>query len=142
MAELLWVFDRTLADLTNNTDKAFVNYVDLNRIETRMQELSDSLNSYTYLNTITTKTDWQKQTSDNIDTNIPFLHQLIRIMDNEQKLIDAYYVYSTTPPLPKSLENIDYSGFNNIEKILYDLHLMIQSMIDNFRECDTFYCGE
>lgn len=140
MAE--WIFDRTQADLANNTDKSFINYADLNRIETRMQELSAVLNDYMYRQQITAKTDWTKQTDASDLTNIPTKNHLDRLHANEAVLIDAFFIYPTTPQLPETFECLTIYTANDIEKILYDLHLMIEDMENNFLECGAFECGE
>ena len=138
----LWIYHRTQADVDNGTDLAYVNYWDLNRIETRMRELTDMLNGYAYSQNIVTKTDWTKQSDTSDLTNIPTLEHLKRLHDNLEKLISAFFVYPYTPDLPESFENLNVQKMNDIEKILRDLHYMIKDMETHFRECDTFYCGE
>ena len=136
------IFDRTEHDLRNGTDKAYINYWDLNRIEACIKDLSAQLNDYMYCQSTTVKTDWGKQTAISDMTNIPTLEHMERIRDNMQLLIAAFFVYPTTPQLPETFENLTIYTANDIEKILYDLHLMKESMTANFRECNTFYCGE
>ena len=141
-SEQLWIYNRKQSDLKNNTKKAFINYQDLNRIETRMSELTALLNQYLYVQSITTKTDWEKVTNSNFATNTPTLSHINRLHDNEQKLINAFFVYPTTPTLPVTFEYLDIYRMNNVEKILRDLYMMVLDMVSYFRECDTFYCGE
>lgn len=140
--DALWIFYRTVNDLLNETNLAYINYTDLNRIENRMKELTEQLNKYKYSNHIITKTNWKKQTSTNELTNIPLKTELIRIKNNLDILVDSYYIFTTTPPLPNSLENLTIFTANNIEKILYDLHLLIKQMINSYKYCGTFNCGE
>lgn len=137
-----WIYLRKQSDIDNDTDLAYVNYWDLNRIETRMQELSDKLNSYAYVQNIVTKKDWMKQSDVEDLTNIPTLAHLQRMHTNLAKLIEAYYVYSDTPALPETFENLTVFKMNDIEKILHDLHYTIKDMQIRFRECGTFECGE
>ena len=40
------IYDRTYQDLVNETDKAYISYTDLNRIEESVKYLSDILNRY------------------------------------------------------------------------------------------------
>lgn len=138
----LWIFDRTQADLLNGTSKSYINYSDLNRIESRMKELSELLNEYMYRQQITVKTDWSKQVSVNDLTNIPTKANLDRMRNNEKVLIDAFFVYPSTPNLPESFEYLTIYTANDIEKILYDLHLMILDMEENFLECGDIECME
>lgn len=136
------IFNRTVTDLKNCTDKAYINYWDLNRIEECIKDLSEQLNNYMYCQNTTVKTDWGKQTAISDMTNIPTLEHIERIRNNMQLLIAAFFVYSTTPKLPDTFEKLTIYTANDVEKILYDLHLATESMISNFRECNTFYCGE
>lgn len=140
--DILWLFYRTVNDILNDTDRNYINFTDLNRIETRMQELTTELNKYKYISHINTKTNWQKQTSTNEITNIPLKTHLERIRNNLKLLIKYYYTYSTTPELPNTLENLTIYKANDVEKILYDLHLIINSMKNTFIYCGTVECGE
>lgn len=140
--DILWLFYRTVNDILNDTSRNYINYIDLNRIENRMQELTEQLNQYKYTNNIETKTDWVKQESTEELTNFPLKTQIDRIRNNLKLLIKNYYTYSTTPELPNTLENLTIYKANDIEKILYDLHLIIKSMENTFIYCGTVECGE
>ena len=142
IGDILYVFDRNLTDVVNDTQKAYLNYFDLNRIETRMQELTNLMNKYGYVNHIITKTNWIKQISSNDLSNFPILSELKRIHDNEQTLMDSLYVYTSTPLLPNNIENLTIYNVNDIEKILYHLHLIIKSIENTFIYCGTVECGE
>lgn len=141
-----WVYDRTANDVKNETDKGFINYTDFNRIESDIAELEETLNEYGYLlpETLVIKTDWQEQGylgTSGMD-NIPTLAHMNRILYNIRVLRAAYQVYPTTPATPSTMEFATYKTFNNIEKILYDLWLMLHDTEKYFRECNTFDCGE
>ena len=140
--EVLYIFDRNSTDLLNDTQKAYLNYFDLNRIETRMQELTNLMNKYGYVNHIITKTNWIQQISSNDLSNFPILSELKRIHDNEQTLMDSFYVYPSTPLLPNNIENLTIYNVNDIEKILYHLHLIIKSIENTFVYCGAVECGE
>ena len=141
-ADELYIFNRTQQDLDNNTSRAYINYPDLNRIESRISELAAELTSAGYYVIIICKTDWVRHSSGISISEIPTLTQLIRIHDNIQELMNKYLVYSTTPKLPQTLEKLTIEGANGIEKILFDIKQIAQSMKIYYRECDTFYCGE
>ena len=140
--DILWVFYRTVNDILNDTDRNYINYTDLNRIESRMQELTEQLNQYKYTNNIETKTDWVKQESTEEITNFPLKTQIDRIRNNLQILIQSYYTYPSTPNLPDTFENLDIYKINDVEKILYDLHIIIKSIENTFIYCGTVECGE
>lgn len=137
-----YIFDRTKQDLNKDTFKAYINYTDLNRIESRIKKISEMLCYHAYPQQCDTRT-WEHQTSTDTTENIPLKSRdMERIRNNIKKLISQFYVFSYTPALPDNFENIDIKKMNEIEKTLFDLHQMIRAMIDNFRECDTFECGE
>lgn len=140
-----FVFDRTEQDLINETDKAFINFTDLNRIESAAQELNDAIVNYAYrLNEMLThKINWAKQTTLGVVSldNIPTTEQLTRILSNITKLKAAYFTYDDTPELPLTLDYATIQTFNSLEKNLHDMHLIVTEMRDDFRECGTFGCG-
>lgn len=140
-----WVYDRTEADVRNETDKGFINYTDFNRIESDIAELEATLNEYGYLlpETLVNKTDWHEQGElvSGMD-NIPTLAHMNRILYNIGVLRSTYQVYPTTPDTPATMEFATYQTFNDIEKILYDLWLMLHDTERYFRQCNTFDCGE
>ncbi len=140
-----WVYDRTEYDVINETDKGFINYTDFNRIESDIEELEDILNAYGYTlpETLVNKTNWHAQgyLGSGMD-NIPTLAHMNRILHNISVLLSVYRVYPTTPTLPSTMEFATYKTFNDIEKILYDLWLMLRDTEHYFRECNTFDCGE
>lgn len=139
--DVLWLFYRTVNDILNDTDRNYINYQDLNRIETRMQELTTQLNQYKYMNKITTKTNWAKQTSTNDISNIPLTSQLSRIKENLDILMNSYYTYFSTPQSPRTLEYLTIDKVNDIEKILYDLHLLLKDMKKDFKYCGLILSG-
>lgn len=128
------VYDRLQWDVDNGTDKGFMNYHDLNRIETNCKFLAEVLIGYGYPVVVVTKTDWKR-------TDFPYLSELERIAGNIQLLKDNFYALPTTPALPDNLEVMYYYKLNDIEKILFDLNSVIDLMIKSFRYCGTFYAG-
>ena len=139
--DILWLFYRDINDIIANTERTYINYTDLNRIETRMEELSNQLNNYKYFNNIQTKTDWDKQTNTNSSTNIPIKNELTIIVNNLKTLVNYYYVYDTTPNCIDSFENLDIYKANDIEEILYDLQDVINNAKKQFKFCGTIFCG-
>ena len=63
-----------------------------------------------------------------------------RILDNTNVLRNAFFVYKATPNTPPI--SYHWQDINALEKILYDLDVMINDVKSNYRECGTFYCGE
>jgi len=104
--------DRTSADILNETDKAFISYTDLNRIEQACSYLAGLLHV-----TITTKT-W---TMDEFRTET----QMARIRSNIQTLLNAFYQDPNNPILPTVIKYENYKEANDIEQILYNIENMI-----------------
>lgn len=55
-------------------------------------------------------------------------------------LRDSFFDYAETPK--ELFLEYTYQNINNLEKILFDLKRMMDFVMSNYRECDTFYCGE
>ena len=138
------IFDRTLADVEyakqqlvhnlNNVDfKGCFNAKDILRIENNTRYLADALNNLCYRNDITTQSSWTVN-------SVPNVTNIVRIINNVSKLISAYYKPNNAPNLPTTL--LTYEQVNALEKNLYLIKEMLEDMINSFRECGTFECGE
>lgn len=114
-------------------EKGFITIDTINRIENKQSELKTLLNNIGYYNTDIYNKTWDE--SDVFTEN-----DLTRIVNNTIVLRKAFFVYFNSPANP--IAKYHYTEINSIEKILYDLERMKEYIITNFRECDTFYCGE
>ena len=126
------IYDRTEEDLINLTKKAFYNYDDLNRIEEWCEYLAQKLNSYSYLVSITTKTDWTM-------FDFPTQNEIERIRTNINKLQQAYFSFTK---IPKTLDNMTIEKANDVERILFEVNDVIEKMIAQFFYCRELYSGE
>lgn len=107
----------------------------LNRIEGKQAELKNLFNELGYWNTadVKCKTDWKY-------TDIFRDEDFQRIIDNENILRKAFFVYTDTPGTPDI--SFHYEDINSLEKILVDLDVMINDVKSNYRECGNYNCGE
>lgn len=105
----------------------------LNRIETKQEELKNLFNEIGYWNTPTTNKTWGENNIFNAD-------EFQRIVDNTNILRQAFFVYKATPNTPPI--SYYWDDINALEKILYDLDVMINDVKSNYRECGTFESGE
>ena len=114
-------------------NKGTFNYTDLNRIENKQEELKNLFNDMGYWNTSITNKVWGENDIFNVD-------EFQRILDNTNVLRNAFFVYMDTPKTP----NVSYywQDINALEKILYDLDVMINDVKSHYRECGTFESGE
>lgn len=103
----------------------------LNRIENKQTELKNLLNDMGYWNTQIVNREW---TAGDIFTKDDFQ----RIIDNENTLRDAFFSYASTPATPSV--SFHYSDINNLEKVLFDIDVMINDVKSNYRECGEFEC--
>lgn len=105
----------------------------LNRIETKQEELKNLFNDMGYWNTPTTNKLWSENDIFNID-------EFRRIIDNTNVLREAFFIYTDTPNTPPT--SFYWNDINALEKILFDLDVMINDVKSHYRECGTFECGE
>ena len=105
----------------------------LNRIENKQDELKNLFNDMGYWNTPIKNKVWGENDIFNVD-------EFQRIIDNTNVLREAFFVYKNTPNTP--LISYHWQDINALEKILYDLDIMINDVKSHYRECGTFECGE
>ena len=113
--------------------KGTFNYTDLNRIESKQEELKNLFNDMGYWNTPITNKTWGENDIFNAD-------EFQRILDNTNVLRQAFFVYKATPNTPPI--SFYWDDINSLEKILYDLDVMINDVKSNYRYCGEFECGE
>lgn len=124
------IYDRTQQDLLKETDKAYISYIDLNRIESAVKYLSDLLNTYGYRNITVDKTEWR------ID-EIRKQEDCDRIKSNYEVLKNAYGYKFDIPMFNWSTIH----EANYIERILVNIEELIKKMEFVFRWSNTFYSG-
>ena len=105
----------------------------LNRIEAKQDELKNLFNDMGYWNTPITNKVWGENDIFNVD-------EFQRILDNTNVLRQAFFVYKDTPNTPPI--SYHWQDINALEKILYNLDVMINDVKSYYRECGTFESGE
>lgn len=114
-------------------EKGMLTINTLNRIETKQEELKNLFNDMGYWNTPTTNKTWGENDIFNID-------EFQRIIDNTNVLREAFFIYTDTPNTPPI--SYYWNDINALEKIPFDLDVMINDVKSHYRECGTFECGE
>lgn len=148
------IFDRTQSDVDNavkiraekvqtfqSLTEADIAYLErgmitintLNRIENKQDELKGLINGIGYWDTPIVNKSWS---ADDIFDVVEFG----RVLENTEILRKAFFTYRDTPDTPPI--SYHYGGINSLEKILYDLDMMINDVKSAYRECGTFECGE
>ena len=114
-------------------EKGTITYNTLNRVETKQEELKNLFNDMGYWNTPITNKSWGEYGIFNVD-------EFQRIINNTNILRQAFFVYKSTPNTPPV--SYHYNDINALEKILYDLDVMINDVKSRYKRCGTFRCGE
>lgn len=117
------VYDRTVFDVQTKTAKGYINTADLNRIENNIQLLANVL-----------EVEIEKKTW--VDGEFVFLADFERLRANVQLLVDKYPLTAKSPQIP-STPFVTHSQWNDLEKIIYDLHSLFYS-----NKNAVFFCGE
>lgn len=113
------IFDRTIEDIQNLTDKAYIDYNDLNRVESAVKWVSYVLNRYGYRNTTHNKLNWQMNEF-RTDADME------RLRNNINAIRAAYYTPESTPLTPSKITYTSIYQANAIERIIYDLGELIE----------------
>lgn len=114
------IFDRVQADLDNLTAKAYIDYNDLNRVETAIKWVSRVLNRYGYKNTVKSKTNWKMN-------DFRTESEMIRLHGNLEAIRAAYYTPDSTPLTPDRITYTSIYQANAIEQIIYDIGVLIEA---------------
>lgn len=110
------ITDRTADDLANDTDRAYIAYTDLNRVEDACALLAGRLG-------VTIQTKAWRMEDFRTDT------EMTRLLGNIKKLRAAYYTKGCTPATPVKITYSSIYQANDIEQILKDLGDMYNSMV-------------
>jgi hypothetical protein len=124
------IYDRTENDLYNDTDKAYISYNDLNRIETAVKFISDLLNQMGYTNTTNNKLDWGMR-------DIRTEAQADRIKENYTQIKNAYDRFN----LP-DFEWANINEANDIERILWQIYYNLQTISNYFIKSNVANAGQ
>ena len=115
------IFDRTVEDIQNLTNKAYIDNKDLNRVESAVKWISHLLNRYGYRNVTHNKLNWQMN-------EFRTEEDMIRLRKNIEAIRSAYYTPSDTPETPERITYMSIYQANAIEKILYDLGQLAENI--------------
>lgn len=118
----------------NYLERGTITINTLNRIENKQDELKNLFNDIGYWNTPISTRQWAY-------ADIFEGTQFDRILNNLEILIKAFFIYKDTPNVPDNNYR-KYQTINDVEKIIYDLDVMINDVKSHYRECGTFESGE
>ena len=124
------IYDRTEEDLYNDTDKSYIDYNDLNRIEKAVKFISELLNEMGYTNTTNNKLNWDMQ-------DLRTQAQADRIKENYTQIKNAYDRFN----LP-DFEWANINEANDIERILWQIYYNLQTISIYFIKSDVANAGQ
>ena len=110
------ITDRTADDLANDTDRAYIAYTDLNRVEDACALLAGRLG-------VTIQSKAWRMEDFRTDT------EMSRLLGNIKTLRAAYYTKASTPATPKKITYGSIYQANDIEQILKDLGDLYDSLV-------------
>ena len=114
-------------------ERGMLTFNTLNRIEEKQETLKNLINELGYWNTNISNNHWDK-------TKIFTESDFQRIINNTKILSDAFLTFSTTPK--KINTSYHFDNINSIERILYDLDLMIDEVKSLYKECGNIESGD
>lgn len=114
------IFDRVATDVQELKDKAYIDYNDLNRIESAIKWVSYVLNRYGYHNVTHNKLNWETEIRRPEG-------EMERIRSNLVAIREAYYTLPSTPQTPERITFTSVYQANFIERIIYDLGTLIEA---------------
>ena len=71
--------------------------------------------------------------------NFPIEVELERIRQNVQRLKDAFVTFTM---VPANMEKVTYQKANDLERVLHELDVLINNMIQSFIFSNEVYSGE
>lgn len=116
------IFDRTIADIQNLTDKAYIDYKDLNRVESAVKWISYVLNQYGYRNMTENRLNWQPGDH---RTDL----EMERLRKNIVAIRSAFFTPHNTPVTPAKITYTSIYQANAIEQIIYDIGTIVENMM-------------
>jgi len=114
------IFDRTVEDIQKLTDKAYIDYSDLNRVEAAIRWVSHTLNKYGYRNMVHTKiwkiNDWRTESD------------MRRLKNNLEEIKRVFFIPDVSPMMPERITYTSIYQANAIEKIIHDVGRVVENM--------------
>lgn len=133
-----FVTDRTESDALLGNKKGIYSYTDLNRVEEAVKEISGEITELGHDLKLKTKTDWGLPGNFSGST-WPVESQMNRYLQNVAD-IRRIFIISTQPP--ESMARLNWTGANNIEKILQTAFVRIEGIKNSFIYSGEVFAGE
>lgn len=132
------ITDRTEMDALLGKEKGTYSYLDLNRVENCVTEISRLFSEMGIVAELPTKTDWGPPGQFSA-ADWPVSTQMERYLRNIA-IIRAEMAISI--PIPISMDKLTWASANNIEKILETALIRIKGIKQSYRYSGEIYAGE
>ena len=125
----------TAADMEffKTPQKGAYNFEDLNRVGEAVNTLAELFSAQGYEVAVSAKTNWQM-------ADIPRTTDIAAYLAAVKKIRDVLKIDKALPKMPLTILNFEQA--NQLEMILEKVDFYLQSLIEEFRFCGTFYSGE
>ena len=128
-----FVFDRTLADVQAMNAKGTYNKEDLNRVIAACDEIAAELTAAGFPVSLTwSRSSWTV-------ANIPTTDEMQNYLDNIATIKAA--LPNNAPAVPASMAYLDYQGANDIEKILYEIQILVHNIVATYPRAGVWNSG-
>lgn len=129
--ESAYITFRNGNDLEKDSIYAYINFTDLNRIESRIREINERLNELGIPSSVETNV-WEEQREDNLSTNLPTLEKTQLIIDNINTLYelikDNFESFTGENLAPKSMRYMTLQKMNELESTLYQMNKFLKGV--------------
>jgi len=114
------IFDRTIEDIEQLTNKAFISNEDLNRIENAIKYIAYMLNDKGFRCVVNNKLNWKM-----MDKRSEL--EMERIRSNLEIIRTTFFAPNGTPNIPAAITYTSIYQANAIEQIIHDIGRLIES---------------
>lgn len=132
------ITNRTESDVLLGNDRGVYSYTDLNRVENAVQQISIDIKDLGYALNLQTKTDWGLPGMFSVSA-WPVDSQMKRYLQNISKIRETF---SISTQLPDTMDKLDWSGANNIEKVLQIAFTRIAGIRQTYHYSGEIFAGE
>lgn len=126
---MIFIYDRSQADIEDKTAKGYINASDLVRVESNTEQIAGRIAV-----PVTVNKAWS-------NGDLPRVSDFKRIRDNVERIRNGFVILPTTPETPGQPLNT-WQKWNAIEHILHDVYQIYDSNLNNRNYCGEISAGE
>ncbi len=126
---MIFIYDRSQADIENRTEKGYINASDLVRVESNTEQIAGCIAVPVSVNKV-----WN-------NGDLPRVSDFKRIRDNVERIRNGFVILPTTPETPEQPLNT-WQKWNDLEQILYDVFWIYFNNLNNKDYCGEISAGE